>query len=451
MSSEATAGASPPALQHNSTSVSNDEEKHQQKPAAVISDEEWAKAPENALNWPAWRKLHLVAAISVMAAMASVGTSIISPATYQLEREFAVNEVVALLPLSLYVFALAFGPVVGGPLSETLGRRPVYIGTTVCGALFTVGCAVTHSFAALCVLRFLAGFCWGPCLAIGSGSIVETFGPKSRGLAMAVFILMPFLGPGLGPILGSFAVNRQGWRWTQWILLMFAAVALLLLVTGKETFPPALKRHMAKKRGQPLPKHTHGTVALIKQFVTIGLFRPIRMIFTEPLVFLIGIYVAVNFGILFSFFAAVPYTFIKVYNFTIEQTGLVFISVIVGCVLGLVTVMVCDVIFYRPQIAKFPPYKVPPEHRLYGAMIASVGPPLGLFWYAWTAKSSISWASPAVAIVPFAWGNLIIFINFTSYMTDIYKGHIVASQSSANSLMRYAFAGAFPLFIIRCK
>lgn len=447
---EAAEAAAPIATTNKSQDAhSNDESTSNREKQA--DDLDWDNHPDNALNWPTWRKMHLIASISMMAVMASVGTSIISPATPYLIKEFGVGEVTALLPLSLYVFALAFGPLVGGPLSETFGRHPVYLGTTFCGAMFTLGCGLVHNFGALCFLRFVAGFCWGPCLAIGSGSLAETFQPKTRGLAMAIFILMPFLGPGLGPILGAFATHRQGWRWTQWILLIFAAVTMILLLTGKETFPPAIKRRLAKKRGQPLPKNTHGTAALAKEFLTIGLFRPIHMIFTEPLVFFLGIYVAINFGVLFSFFAAVPYTFFHVYNFGIEQSGLVFVAVIIGCILGLVTVFLCEGILYRRQIPNFPPHKVPPEYRLYGAMIASIGPPLGLFWYAWTAKSSISWASPAVAILPFAWGNLIIFITFTSYMTDTYKGHLVASQSSANSLMRYAFAGAFPLFITRCK
>lgn len=408
---------------------------------------DWANEPENALNWPVWRKMHLVAAISLTSLVASTGTSIISPATFALQREFGVGSVVSLLPLSLYVFALAFGPVVGGPLSETFGRKPVYIGTTFAGAMFTLGCGLTHSFAALCVLRFLAGFCLAPSLAIGSGTLAETFHPKKRGPALAVFMFTPFLGPGLGPIIGAFATSRQGWRWTQWALLIMAGAALLALVFAKETFPAAIKRRLAKERGQPLPKSTDSTLALANKFLTIGLFRPVRMLLVDPYIFLRTLYISINFGILFSFFAAVPYTFDRIYNFGIEQSGLVFVAVIIGCALGLTTIMICDKLFYQSQIPNYPLHKVPPEFRLYSAVIASVGPPIGLFWYAWTAKSSVSWASPATAIIPFSWGNIVTFIAFSSYSADIYKGHIVASVASSNSLMRYAFAGSFPLFI----
>jgi len=128
----------------------------------------------------------------------TAGTSVVSPATAALQKEFDVGETAALLPLSLYVFALASGPVVGGPLSETVGRMPVYYVFFPLGALFTLGAGLTRNFGAFCFLRFAAGFCWAPSLTVAAGSISETFAPKARGLMMALFIFMPFLGPGFG-------------------------------------------------------------------------------------------------------------------------------------------------------------------------------------------------------------------------------------------------------------
>jgi hypothetical protein len=175
------------------------------------------------------------------------------------------------------------------------------------------------------------------------------------------------------------------------------------------------------------------------------------MLFTEPIVGLVCLYVSCEFATLFTFFAAVPFIFQHVYNFTVEQSGLVFVSVAVGCVLGTLTVLACDVFLYRTQIPKHPPHQVPPEYRLYPAMIGSVGLPLGLFWLAWTARADVHWASPVVAIVPFAWGNLCVFISTSQFTVDTYRGTVIASASSANSLTRYGLAGAFPLFAIQSE
>ena len=53
---------------------------------------------------------------------------------------------------------------------------------------------------------------------------------------------------------------------------------------------------------------------------------------------------------------------------------------------------------------------VEPEHRLYAAMIGGIGIPIGLFWFAWTARSDVHWASPVVSTIVFAWGNLCVFV-----------------------------------------
>lgn len=133
-----------------------------------------------------------------MSPLSSVATSIISPSIFEIMDEFEVSRTVAILTISLYVLALGFGPVIGGPLSETIGRHPVYLVSTALGGLFTLGAGFTHSFAGLCVLRFLSGMSWGPLLAVGAGTVIETYPVQTRGPPMALFILTPFLGPGLG-------------------------------------------------------------------------------------------------------------------------------------------------------------------------------------------------------------------------------------------------------------
>ncbi|KAL2875163.1 hypothetical protein SGCOL_009594 [Colletotrichum sp. CLE4] len=386
--------------------------------------------------------------LSLAAFTASLGTSIISPARAQLVEEFGVTMTQAIVPLSMYVFALGLGPVVGGPLSETVGRHPVYLISLPLGGLFTIGVGFCHSFAGICVLRFLAGFCLSPSLAIGTGTINETYRLSERALPSTTYILMPFLGPGLGPVIGAFVVNRKDWRWTQWTLLFFIITAMISSFFSKETYHPVLQRRRRAQLGLPLDP-LPPTGERIKKFATTALTRPVRMMITEPIVSFICLYVACEFATIFSFFAALPYVFSTVYGFGIEQQGLVFISIAVGCVLGALTVIFCNKVIYMPKTKRYPAHRTPPEYRLYPAMFGSIGLPLGLFWFGWTAREDISWASPVLAIVPFAWGNICLFVSTIQYLVDVYQGTTIASAASANSLARYLLAGAFPLFIVQ--
>jgi hypothetical protein len=138
------------------------------------------------------------------------------------------------------------------------------------------------------------------------------------------------------------------------------------------------------------------------------------MLFTEPIVAFLSLYVAFNFSVLFSFFAAFPYTFKKVYGFDTEQSGLVFLAIGVGCAFAVATVIACDEYLYQPQVKKSHLEGrggvVAPEFRLYPAMMGSFGLPVGLFWFAWSAGEESHWSVPVVGSVFFAWGNLSVFI-----------------------------------------
>jgi hypothetical protein len=219
---------------------------------------------------------------------------------------------------------------------------------------------------------------------------------------------------------------------------------------ARETFHPIIRARRAKERGHELPPPTPLS-SKIRLFATIALLRPLHMLVTEPIVSFICLYVACEFATLFSFFAAIPLIFQRVYHMSLEVSGLIFLAIVVGCLLGVVTVLLCNIFFYLPQVAKYPGQQVPPEYRLYPALIGSVGLPVGLFWFAWTAKVDISWASPTLALMVFAWGNLCVFVSTTMYLVDTYHGLTVASAMSANSLARYVLAAAFPLFTIQSE
>lgn len=180
------------------------------------------------------------------------------------------------------------------------------------------------------------------------------------------------------PVIGSFVSVRKGWQWTQWTIIFFAVASWLSISTARETYKPIILARRRKAHGvAPPPSPFPNAKAKIKFLLTVTLFRPVHMLMTESIVAFLSIYVAFNFGVLFAFFAAFPYTFRSVYGFSIEQSGLVFLAVGVGCVLAIPTCYVCDRIFYQKQHRLHQTAgrteSVRPEHRLYAAMFGSIG------------------------------------------------------------------------------
>jgi len=123
----------------------------------------------------------------------TLAASIYSPAHDAISAEFGVSTTVALLPLSFYNLGMAFGPVVSSPLSETFGRKAVYLLTTPTFALFTLGSGLSQSLAALTICRFFPGMFASPGVSLASATISDMTAPVDRGVPLAMYYTIPFV------------------------------------------------------------------------------------------------------------------------------------------------------------------------------------------------------------------------------------------------------------------
>lgn len=217
------------------------------------------------------------------------------------------------------------------------------------------------------------------------------------------------------PIVGGFAAEFKGWRWTQWCILFIGAAVYIASLGMQETYKKIILQRRAKRLDIAPPKAPKLTgLAGIKFILTVTLFRPLHMLCREPIVMFFSAYSAFTFALLFAFFAAFPLVFTRVYGFTTYQNGLVFIAIGLGVVISWVTTTLFDWKVYQAQYRKTVAagkQNVAPEHRLYSAMVGSLGITVGVFWFAWTSRQGVHWIVPTLAGIPFAWGNLSIFVS----------------------------------------
>lgn len=152
--------------------------------------------------------------------------------------------------------------------------------------------------------------------------------------------------------------------------------------------------------------------------------------------FFFSLYTGFAFAVLFLFFAAFPYVFTRPpYSFTPSQSGLTFIPIMIGVFLGCVTTIAVDRMIYqkkyRETIARGKSH-VDPEHRLYTAMFGSWGMVIGLFWFGWCADQGVNWVPTVIGVIPFAWGNICVFVGcaktrfrITFALTDLFLRHLL--------------------------
>ncbi|WPH01414.1 Hypothetical protein R9X50_00425900 [Acrodontium crateriforme] len=409
--------------------------------------------PENPNNWSMGKKAFHVGAVASLCFVVTAGSSMITPATKDIEDQFHVSRTAAILSLSLFVLGLGLGPSIAAPMSEIFGRAVVYKVTAPAYMLFIMGAGFSKTFGGLLVCRFLAGAIGGPCLAIGAGTNADLFVLHKRAVPSALYIAAPFLGPGLGPVVGGFAAYYKGYRWTQWCTIFLSLIATILVWFTSETYKKIILKKRAKRFNIPPPASPSLTAfQFVKLLLTITIFRPLKMLFTEPIVTLLTLYNSFTFSVLFAFFAAYPFVFMGEYHFNTWQYGLAFLAIALGVVLAALTGVLVDRFVYQPmhvRALKDGKIMVAPEHRLYSAMAGAFGVTIGLFWFAWTARREVHWIVPILAGIPFAWGNLCIFTSAAMYLLDVYGPLNGASAMAANGLGRYTMGAVFPLFTVQ--
>lgn len=272
--------------------------------------------PRNPMTWTQLRKWSLTMTVAVSTLAVALVSSAYTGGVREIEAEFHIGSEVATLGVSLFVLGFAIGPLLWAPLSEMFGRQIIFTVTYCALTAFNAGSAGAQNSWTLIILRFFAGAFGASPLTNAGGVIADMFHAKQRGIAMSLFAAAPFLGPVLGPIIGGFLGMNAGWRWVMGFLGAFSgAVWIICTIFVPETYAPVLLRRRAEK----LSKHTgkvyvskididQGRVTLKDAFKT-ALSRPWILLFKEPIVFLLSLYMAIIYGTLYMLFSAYPIVF----------------------------------------------------------------------------------------------------------------------------------------------
>ena len=144
-------------------------------------------------------------------------------------------------------YALAFGSLllVGGRLGDMYSRKWVFITGLIGFAVSSAIGGAAVSFVMLVAARTLQG-AFGAILAPSAlGTLVSTFqDPRERGRAFGVFGSVAAGGGGVGLILGGVLTQYLSWRWTLYVNLIFAVIAVAGALAYMSSSRPAVRLRM---------------------------------------------------------------------------------------------------------------------------------------------------------------------------------------------------------------
>ncbi|PHH77050.1 hypothetical protein CDD83_4174 [Cordyceps sp. RAO-2017] len=177
------------------------------------------------------RKLFVSATVILLNFNVTLASSLPSGAEPALSAHFGVtSELQRSLPVAVFLAGYIVGPVVVAPLSESLGRRPIFLAAFGLHTAFTLGCALAPGWAALRAFRLVLGCAAAAPQTVSGGLFCDLYrdlGP--RGLAVTLLGLTSNVGPLVGPVVAGFTSARPpgAWRWQFWRVLLLLLLLLL--------------------------------------------------------------------------------------------------------------------------------------------------------------------------------------------------------------------------------
>ncbi|KAF8913095.1 major facilitator superfamily domain-containing protein [Gymnopilus junonius] len=243
------------------------------------------------------------------------------PAIPTISQAFNKSTELINLTVTMYMVLQGVAPMLWGPVSDHVGRRPISAACLLILSLSCVGLALvpTKDYWLLMVLRCLQ--------ATGSASTIAI----ERGGFFGVFTIGPMIGPAIGPVIGGVLSQHLGWRSIFWFLCIAASICFTLhsivdssrsglLLIYKPVIPIIGRNNSSNKTVSPprpkVPKN------------------PFR-IFLNPDIDVLLLVTALICAVFYGVLATISTLFVTTYPFLNETTiGLCFLGLGGGMAIG---------------------------------------------------------------------------------------------------------------------
>ena len=241
---------------------------------------------------------HLIALLATISALGSLATHMVVPALPALARDLATGPSPARQVIAFYLFGIAVGQLLAGPLADGIGRRPVLLGGL---GLFTLASALGALSPSITVL-----------LAARS---VQALGAAAGLLTSRVIVGESFSKEEAALIAGTL-----GWR----------MIFVLLAVAGGTTL--ALCRSALPDTGSAGGRDGHATPSTSGALAQLA--GRYRAILGNPRFLRLALALASGSCTLYLFLSVGPFLLIEHWGLGEVETGLCFLLIALGGVSG---------------------------------------------------------------------------------------------------------------------
>lgn len=152
----------------------------------------------------------------------------------------------AQLVVGTFFIGMALGTVVGGPLSDAFGRKPIMILGCVIYAIAAVVCYFAESFELFLFARVVQGIGAAGPRTVSMAMVRDLYSGRDMAQIMSITMMIFMIFPAIAPLMGQFVMIFAGWHAIFLVLVVVALIASLWLgLRQPETLPRENRKPMS--------------------------------------------------------------------------------------------------------------------------------------------------------------------------------------------------------------
>ena len=181
--------------------------------------------------------------IVLITAIAPLATDMYVPAFPLVGRDLLASATQVQLTLTTFFVGMALGQLIGGPVSDRIGRRmPLLVALGVLTVASAV-CAYSPTIGVMMLARLVQGFSGGWAMVIARSIVVDLTRGAELVRAMNLVAGVGGIAPIVGPLLGGVILQFSHWRVSFWLVAGLSALMFVAVALGVAETLPAEKRH----------------------------------------------------------------------------------------------------------------------------------------------------------------------------------------------------------------
>jgi DHA2 family multidrug resistance protein len=172
-----------------------------------------------------------IVAVAVMLAtfMEVLDTAIASVALPYIAGSLSASNSEATWVLTSYLVANAVFIPASTWFSLKFGRKRFLLSSVIIFTIASFFCGVAPTLAFILIARVIQGASGGALQPLSQSILLESFPPRLRGAAMAVFAFGVVVAPVIGPTVGGWLTDSYSWRYAFYINIPVGALAVFMI------------------------------------------------------------------------------------------------------------------------------------------------------------------------------------------------------------------------------